>query len=449
MVQEKLPSERIPFDSPALATAEWDEDDPLEAGINAVTSDDRPEVEPRTNSAQNYDISRDITGESTCTGTFGDFDQYFQNRFKKLKEVLEQRRFDPKPSTVKAVKRQANKPNNSDVTLIGMVERKWTSKNGYQMLQLDDPTGSMRVVFTDEEVGEECEDLLPSQVVAVQGQVSDDGDIIFGDEVVEPDIPPSNRRNTAQSNAKVALVSDIHFGSEEFAAEKWNEFVDWIRQEPEIEYLLVAGDIVEGVGVYPGQKDELVVESVADQYEIAAEAFKELPDDLTIISSVGNHDSVRLAEPQPTLPDKFGDKFGDNVELVGNPVLVTIEGVKFLLYHGMSLNPIIEKLGLEIHDPEQTMIPLLKKRHLSPIWGEGVRIAPEEEDYLAMDFVPDFLHSGHVHTFGLEDYRGVGVVNTGCWQEQTDFQKSKNVSPDVGYATVVDLGTGAEETFNF
>jgi DNA polymerase II small subunit (EC 2.7.7.7) len=31
------------------------------------------------------------------------------------------------------------------------------------------------------------------------------------------------------------------------------------------------------------------------------------------------------------------------------------------------------------------------------------------------------------------------MVNAGCWQRQTAFQRSVNIDPDVGYAAVVDL----------
>jgi DNA polymerase II small subunit len=33
------------------------------------------------------------------------------------------------------------------------------------------------------------------------------------------------------------------------------------------------------------------------------------------------------------------------------------------------------------------------------------------------------------------------MINSSCWQAQTDFQKSVNLDPDVGYAPIVDLQT--------
>ncbi|MDY7082019.1 MAG: DNA polymerase II small subunit, partial [Halobacteria archaeon] len=80
--------------------------------------------------------------------------------------------------------------------------------------------------------------------------------------------------NTASRPVKAALVSDIHVGSENFVGDRWREFTDWLSTQEEIEYLMVAGDLVEGVGVYPGQDEELTIVDIYDQYEACAERFK-------------------------------------------------------------------------------------------------------------------------------------------------------------------------------
>lgn len=445
-----MENEGIPFDEPALDLAEGDEETRLEAAINSVTRSNRPDSAPRKETERSFEVSGDITGKSTCTGEYSDFKKYFESRMEKLSDIINQRNFDHPVCEIGELENVLKRSGENDVTVIGLVYDKWDSKNNHQMLQIGDTTGSIRVVFTDEEIKEKCVSVVEDEIVAVSGQISDDGDIVFGDEIFFPEVPPNNRKRTAAREVKAVLISDIHFGSREFAAKKWDKFVSWVRQREDIEYVLVSGDIVEGIGVYPGQKDELIVDTITDQYKIAAEAFDEFPDDVDIITSVGNHDSVRLAEPQPTLPEKFTKYFPDNVTFVGNPATVDIEGVKFLLYHGMSLNPLLEVLpGKDIHEPSDLMQPLLEKRHLAPMWGGGIRLAPEKEDYLVIEEVPDYLHCGHVHTFGMDEYNGVSLVNTGCWQERTDFQRSKNVFPDVGFATIVNLKTGSVEEMDF
>ncbi|RLG24755.1 DNA polymerase II small subunit, partial [Methanosarcinales archaeon] len=86
------------------------------------------------------------------------------------------------------------------------------------------------------------------------------------------------------------------------------------------------------------------------------------------------------------------------------------------------------------------MIEMLKRRHLAPMYGGRVSIAPETKDHFVIDRIPHILHCGHVHTVGLERYKGVTVVNAGTWQSQTEFQKRVNLDPVTAYAAIVDLG---------
>jgi DNA polymerase II small subunit len=156
-----------------------------------------------------------------------------------------------------------------------------------------------------------------------------------------------------------------------------------------------------------------------------------IPKDVKIILSVGNHDAIRQAEPQPALPKDIREFFSNNVIHVGNPAYVNLDGLKVLIYHGRSLNDLIARIPrLSDEKPHEAMIELLKRRHLCPLYGEKTPIAPEREDWLVIDEVPDVFHSGHVHTYGVGFYRGVFVVNSSTWQAQTEFQKKINLKPN-------------------
>ena len=246
---------------------------------------------------------------------------------------------------------------------------------------------------------------------------------------------------------QAALVSDVHVGSQEFMADAWERFADWLHTEEAaaVEYLLIAGDMVEGVGVYPDQDEELDVVDIYDQYERFSEHLKSAPGDLEIVMIPGNHDAVRLAEPQPAFDEELRDIMSaHDARIVGNPSTVTVEGVSVLMYHGVSLDEVIAELpeGKASYDePHRAMYQLLKKRHVAPKYGGRNRLAPEEEDYLVVDEVPDIFHTGHVHKLGYGKYHNVLAVNSGCWQAQTAFQKSVNIDPDAGFAPIVDLDT--------
>jgi DNA polymerase II small subunit len=210
----------------------------------------------------------------------------------------------------------------------------------------------------------------------------------------------------------------------------------------EIRYLLVAGDLVDGVGIYPGQENELSIMDVYDQYKKAGEYFSMIPKHIKIIISPGNHDAVRQAEPQPKLPECIRDYFPENVTFVGNPSIVDLDGVKVMLYHGRSIDDLVASVpGVSYTEPTKAMVEMMKFRHLSPIYGSRVSIAPEKKDYFVIGNVPDILHCGHVHTIGVEWYKNALLINSGTWQDQTEFQKRVNVVPTPAQVPVVDLET--------
>lgn len=401
------------------------------------------ETPPRNTDHREIHIGKNITGDSTCTGSLDDLVAYFNSRYERLAEILAEK-VNSRPIDSLGEK-SSRKTEDDDVAIVGMVNEVRTTKKGNRLLELEDPTGVMRVVYTQDRSKKICEEIdekvVTDIVIAVEGQLADDGGIIFGNDLHFPDIPPARTARTADRNVKVALISDIHMGAKEFAHDKWNSFVEWIRTENDIEYLLVAGDLVEGIGIYAGQKDELVVPSLTDQYRLCAHAFSQLPDDMDIIVIPGNHDGVRLAEPQPELDEELQAMFNDNVHFGGNPAMVTIEQVKFLLYHGVSLNPLIDALSdADIQRPTSAMWPMLLYRHLAPIYGtSSLRLAPEHIDMLTIDEIPDVFHTGHIHTFGVDNYKSVTMANTGAWQHQSQYQRDLDIDPDVGYCVVVDI----------
>ncbi|TSD14685.1 DNA-directed DNA polymerase II small subunit [Haloglomus irregulare] len=394
----------------------------------------------RDPSLRSVDVTGDITGRSTGTGRYQDFVSVFRDRYERLSRHLKGR------VNHRATDTLSSAGGGGEAGLVGMVAEIDSTKSGHWMIDLEDTRGTFPcLVMKDKEIAEHVDELLLDEVIAVEGSVSDDGSILFVDDLHFPDVPRTYRPNTADRPVQAALVSDVHVGSQEFLADAWSRFADWLHTEAahEVEYLCIAGDMVEGVGVYPDQDEELDVVDIYDQYEAFAEYLKEVPGDMEIIMIPGNHDAVRLAEPQPGFDDELREIMSaHDPRIVGNPATVTIEGVDVLMYHGVSLDEVIAELPEEkasYEEPHKPMYQLLKKRHVAPQFGGHTRIAPEEQDYLVMDEVPDVFHTGHVHKFGYGKYRNVLAVNTGCWQAQTAFQESVNIDPDTAYAPVVDL----------
>ncbi|MFC6905386.1 DNA-directed DNA polymerase II small subunit [Halalkalicoccus tibetensis] len=388
------------------------------------------------------EILGDITGQSTGTGEYEDFVTVFRDRYERLAGKL-RGRVNHRPAD--AIQ---DMPGGSDAEMIGMVNDIRSTASGHWLVELEDTTGVFPcLVMKDREIADLVNELVYDEVIAVRGTLADDAGILFTDEIFFPDVPRTHEPSTADRHVQAALISDVHVGSQEFAADAWSRFADWLHtaEAQHVEYLLIAGDMVEGVGVYPDQDEELSIVDIYEQYEAFAEYLKEVPGDLEIIMIPGNHDAVRLAEPQPAFDEELRRIMSaHDARLTGNPSIVTLEGVSVLMYHGMSLDEMIADLPegkASYDDPQKAMYHLLKKRHVAPKYGGKMRIAPEERDYLVIDEVPDVFHTGHVHKLGFGNYHRVTAINSGCWQDQTAFQKSVNIDPDVGYAPIVDLDT--------
>lgn len=384
----------------------------------------------------------DVTGRSTCVGEYQDFIRYFRDRYSRIREMLSGR-LNARP--IESLRRDIA---GREISIIGMVMNVRTSAKGNKVVELEDPTGMVTVIFTKGAPGsEEVAGLVLDEVIGVTGTADGKGRF-FGKTILRPDLQAHSLIATGEGGA--LLLSDVHVGSTYFMEDAWDRFIEWICGEMDdplgiaskVKYAVIAGDLVDGIGIYPGQEADLAIKDIWEQYERAAELLNEIPDRIQIVLSPGNHDLVRQAEPQPALPESLRDLFKKNVTFVGNPAAFRLGGVDWLVYHGRSIDDLVLKIpGLSYGEPEKAMVEMLKRRHLSPIYGNRVSIAPEEEDLLVIRRPPAILHCGHVHTVGMTRYKGVTAINSGTWQGQTDFQKKMNIQPIPAVVPYLDLST--------
>jgi len=397
------------------------------------------------------EIIKDITGSSYSQGTVNDFIVYFNSRYEKISKILRNRIKHYPVSSIKKLKMEK-------VELIGMVSDVRTTQSGNALIEIEDPTGRIPVIATGK-LREIALELVGDEVIGISGTLR--GNTIIADRIVFPDVPYNN--NSSEKKLKkdfsILFLSDTHFGSKTFLKKEWNLLVKWLNFEIEdknfeklaekIKYIIIAGDIIDGVGIYPEQENDLEILDIYQQYEFAAENIDKIPKNIKIIISPGNHDAVRQAEPQPAIPSEYSNLFPNNVIFLGNPALIKVDGIKILIYHGRSFDDLVSKIPrLTYSRPTELMEELLKRRHLAPMYGGKTPIAPEKEDYLVIDEVPDILHTGHIHTVGTGFYKGIFLVNSGCWQSQTPFQRKINLNPTPG-VVIVYTPYGAVHKINF
>lgn len=375
-----------------------------------------------------------------------EFVQYYNDRFFRLKKMLSSR---VELSDAVSIGRLDDYGDKENLSIIGMVTRKYKTGSGKWIVYVEDDSGRTKVLVDEDKGGM----IIPDEVLGFKGVTGDD--IVFSNEVVRPDIPLSRNMADIDDDVYAAFMSDLHFGSKSTFVEKAFRFAEWLGSgrgiSSKVGYLFINGDVVAGIGNYPGQEKNLEITDLYEQYSQFESFVKILPDDLEIIVSPGNHDLVRLAEPQPPFSEKacpdIHDK--DNVHMVSNPATVKIhgfdgQGIRVLMYHGYSFDNHVDAIKdlreNAYEEPCRCMVDLIKRRHLAPTYSSNL-ISPEKKDYLVIENIPDIFVMGHTHAFDVSNYKGINLISAGTMQGQTDFQKRMGHKPDPGEIAMVNLKT--------
>jgi len=370
------------------------------------------------------------------------YNALFSSRFNKLKRIISER---PESKKLKSIASVKTSKHDADMYICGLVTSRSTERN-ITKLSLEDPSGLFEGIVFDNELQKTVGTLLTDQFVMVRIGLGKNSGFIIKD-LILPDIP-DQAINKSESEVYAVFLSDLHIGSKYFMEDEFTEFVSWLSSpDPvarKIRFVLIGGDIVDGVGIYPNQDKELVCLTIEEQLKKTVELIEKIPKNMKVIIMPGNHDPGRRALPQPAIPKKYNSDLWEmeNVVMVGNPAVVSLNGVKVMMFHGQSIDDIVKTTpGLSYDKPTNVMKHLLKARHLSPIYGSQTPIAPEMEDLLVIEDVPDIFHVGHVHRAELDMYKGILLVNSGSWQKQTPFQASVGMTPNPGIALMVNLKT--------
>ena len=370
------------------------------------------------------------------------YNALFSSRFNKLKRIISDR---PESRLLKSIASVKTTKSDDDVYLCGLVSQRITERN-ITKLTLEDPSGSFEGIVFDSELQNTAGTILNDQFVMVRASQDKNSGFIIKD-IIQPDIP-DQAINKSDTEAYAVFLSDLHIGSKYFMEKEFSEFVSWLSSpDPvarKIRFVLIGGDVVDGVGIYPNQDKELVCQTIEEQLKKVEDLIEKVPKNIKIVIMPGNHDPGRRALPQPAIPEKYNSSIWkrENVLMVGNPAVVSLNGVKVLMFHGQSIDDIVKTTpGLSYDKPTNVMKHLLRARHLSPIYGSQTPLAPEMQDLMVIEDVPDIFHVGHVHRAQLDMYKGILLINSGSWQKQTPFQASVGMTPNPGIAIIVNLKT--------
>ncbi|MBI2629959.1 metallophosphoesterase [Candidatus Pacearchaeota archaeon] len=394
-----------------------------------------------------------------------DFVRHFRNRYSDIRRILQERK---ELDNLTSIDKMSGERQVASV--IGMVLNKRITKNKNIFLNVEDLTGNLNVLVSKDKgaVYDIAKEALVDDIVGIRG--FGNNEVLFANDILYPDSFLQEKAKI-ERDEKAAFISDIHIGSRMFLENNFKKFIKWINGEEgdekqreeakKVKYLFITGDTIDGVGIFPGQEDLLTIKDIREQYKVLASYLKQIRKEVKIIVCPGQHDSVRVAEPQPFIGRDYGEALYelDNVILVSNPAFIEImnsdsRGIKILMYHGASMNSFIgeiEELRIgKAHDyPTRVVKHLLKRRHLATLHSAVTYIPSQNSDPLVIKEVPDIINTADLHKPDIDSYNNVLIICSSCWQSMTPFEEKVGNHPDPCKVPVLNLKTREIKILDF
>jgi len=214
-------------------------------------------------------------------GLVEDFLALFRDRFNRIKRIYMSRidtanavspqiaklRKDSAKQRKALTKEGMRTSQRTTQTVLGIVKNKSISQSRNVVIELEDIEESIicivpatREGLKGQQLSEKANSLLLDEITCISGFVDEDARMI-ADDVIFPDIPTAREIGRAKRDGYAVFISDIHCGSKEFLEDEFDKFIGWMNGRDvdeedktivkQIRYLFIAGDMVDGIRVYP------------------------------------------------------------------------------------------------------------------------------------------------------------------------------------------------------
>jgi len=201
-----------------------------------------------------------------------------------------------------------------------------------------------------------------------------------------------SQKDSKERNMKFGLASDLHFSSL-FHLPKTFHTAMKILEDRGITRVYIAGDIVDGYGIYPGHLENLIEATVERQTDVAATEFSKHPG-LEFWGIAGNHDyshtKMNGVRPLALIENKC-DNFKNLGEIRAD---VIYHGIRIRLLHGAGGR------SYSLSYPTQCYLR---------DYFKGL-------DRSEMANVPHIMGVGHYHTQYFSKDHGVYILQPGSFQ---------------------------------
>lgn len=213
---------------------------------------------------------------------------------------------------------------------------------------------------------------------------------------------------------KFGLISDQHLGSR-FQQLTLLHTAYKIFDEEKVEFVINAGDVVDGIKMYPGQEQEVFLQGADDQRDYVVENYPESKKYKTYIIA-GNHDM------------KFKKLAGYNI------LRHVCEARNDLVFKGEVGSHAfrVKNLTFEVLHPSGGL-PYAKSYKLQKLIEGGLgdiinRLRVTKD----LGTIPQFFISGHLHIANYTPHLGVRGFILPCLQSQTPYLLAKGLAPELG-----------------
>jgi len=252
----------------------------------------------------------------------------------------------------------------------------------------------------------------------------------YDDTIHLPDVLPKTCIAPLPHADRIAVISDLHFGSKYCQITALHDFITR-AVDAGVEYVFVAGDVTAGYNVYPGQIHDVYaigcdeqVESVANNLPVHA--------GLHYYMIGGNHDYSHFKAAGVDVVESLARVRDDVTNLGFDQQDVSIGEWTIRLVHPSGGAPYARSYRAQ---------KLAESAMVGELWNL-VHIAADAA--ISTSAVPMLLVWGHLHYASVTPYGPIFTLGPGCFEGQTNYLARKGLQPTIG-GFIVDIPEHMDE----
>lgn len=209
---------------------------------------------------------------------------------------------------------------------------------------------------------------------------------------------------------KIAVISDLHFGSRWANVDFLNTFIDDCKSQG-ITTLLNCGDLTDGIDLWNGQEKEVLLHSEYSYEEYTEDHYPR--GFAKSIFIIGNHDS--------SIDSLIGHGYS-----FGNELVKRRKDLTYLPAEDKMTKSVTLKGGLTVNLYHGN-------RSCSNTYGENreQKLQSKILGFMACGIDADLFCLGHCHKIHQTVFMGKHILGLGCFQNTTPYLKSRGSKNDV------------------